>query len=125
MDQESKRIKEQRRTESKDEAINPTSEAQKTGRSEESKEKADENKAVRNPSSYENEFGSKKAGPGGYGDRAKKPVTDQKRDRDAMEREKNFEKEDKKKDKEFQDESFDEEANKAPSAKETKKHGNG
>lgn len=82
--EESKRVKEERRIDGQDEARNPTSEAIKTG-----KESTPENKATRNVTSYETEFGSKKAGPGGYGDRpAKQPVTNKKMKKDAEEREK-------------------------------------
>ncbi|MGK7389776.1 MAG: hypothetical protein ACNS60_05470 [Candidatus Cyclobacteriaceae bacterium M2_1C_046] len=81
--QESDRVKEERRVDNQDEAQNPTTEAMETG-----KEQTPESKATRNVNSYENEFGSKKAGPGGYGDRPKKqPATDRKREQDKEERE--------------------------------------
>lgn len=81
--QESDRVKEERRVDQQDEALNPTTESTETG-----KEQTPENKATRNVNTYEEEFGSKKAGPGGYGDRPKKqPATDRKREQDKEERE--------------------------------------
>lgn len=79
--EESKRIKEQRSQELRDEALNPTPEAVETGRN-----NSDRARAVRNTSVYD-EFDSKKAGPGGYGDRSDMPLTERKMRKDAEMRE--------------------------------------
>lgn len=79
--EESKRIKEQRNQELRDEALNPTPEAEETGQ-----DNSDRRKAVRNTSIYD-EFDSKKAGPGGYGDRSSMPLTERKMRKDAELRE--------------------------------------
>lgn len=95
--EESERIKEERRKDdTRDEVVNPTSEAMETG-----KESTPENKATRNVDSYD-EFGSKKAGPAGYGDRPhKQPLTNRKMEQDSKERDEEIEKAEKvKKDKE-------------------------
>ena len=74
---ESKRIRQQRDEDLRDEALNPSPEAEQTGR-----EGTDRSKAIRNTSDYD-EFGSKKAGPGAYEDTHDMPLTERKMRKDA------------------------------------------
>lgn len=89
--EESKRIKEERDKDGRDEALNPTPEAEETGRDNEVKKKA-----VRNPSTYD-EFDSKKAGPGGYEEQEYMPLTDRKKRKDKEIREEELKKAEKEK----------------------------
>jgi hypothetical protein len=75
--EESKRIKEQRNQELRNEALNPVPEAEETGR-----DNKDKSKAIRD-NKVEDEFDSKDIGPGGYGDRNSMPLTERKMRKDA------------------------------------------